>query len=210
MTPNTDALLSLHWWESVPNNVRRIQRFPAHIMDIPTTHRAVVIPNRWTHSPLLLFFTFSVFSFSHYLLSASLTFCPFQAMSLATKLFFSSNVISDLVFPILAAQELCQEGSTFDPAPSPILLVFSVLFLFLSLRCVFSSHMSSPLLSQWWTRGHKYTGRQRTFNIQQMAGAPHNVPVLPLPSKHKSSVILGDLAHAITSTVTSISHPLYF
>lgn len=172
MTPNTDALLSLQRRESVPNNVRGIQRFCSHIMDVPITHTELFLSPMEGHILLLLlFFTLSVFTFSRcfflFFLSGSLTFSPFQAMYLVTRLFYSEPfiVISHFVFPLVA--ELFQEGSTLtrhlfqsshqnSPNPFQVSSSTSVSALFLVLIRLL---LSCPFLSTV-SDGHWATGTQ--------------------------------------------------
>ena len=79
--------------ESVPNDVRGIQRFCSHTMEIPTTHGAALIPHGGTHTPAPIIFpslclSFQSLFFIYFFLSGSLTFSSFQAMYAATGLFF--------------------------------------------------------------------------------------------------------------------------
>lgn len=66
-----------------------------------------------------------------------------------------------------------------------------------------------PLHSQWWTLGHRDTGRQRTLNIQQMAGALLNLPMSLSPPKHKGTAMPGAPLHPLTRTATPINQIPY-
>lgn len=109
-----------------------------------------------------------------------------------------------------AAQELFQEVSTltrqlFQPSP-PVLFLKSQL-------CFQSPYVfSSPLLSSisgghWGLRPVRDTGRQRTINIQQMAGAPLNLPVTLAGQTQRPSATTG--LH-FTPTVTPINQIPHF
>lgn len=66
--------------ESASNDERGIQRFCSHIMEIPTTHKAVLIPNGGTHtSTPIIFHSLSFLSVAVFL-SASLTSSCLQVM----------------------------------------------------------------------------------------------------------------------------------
>lgn len=136
------------------------------------THRAVLIPHGGTHTPTPIIFHslclyFQPLFFFLFFLSGSLTFSPFQAMYLVTRLFYSEPfiVISHFVFPLVA--ELFQEGSTLtrhlfqsshqnSPNPFQVSSSTSVSALFLVLIRLL---LSCPFLSTV-SDGHWATGTQ--------------------------------------------------
>ncbi len=173
--------------ESVPNNAKGIWRFCSHIMEKPTTHRAVLIPHGRTHTSTPIIFHSPCLSFQP--LCFFVWSCNLQSFSghvFGHWAFFLSLSLSSLTwsFPQLLHRTLSR-SLHFDLTSLPIFLTkdFSVLFsplllqspssfqsphLFLSSPLLSSPLLSCPLLSlpsvtdtgcwgQWETQGHKET-----------------------------------------------------
>lgn len=89
LTPNTDALLSPQRQESGPNRGWGIQGLRAHIKDVPTTHRAVLIPQKGTHTPDPIIFHSHSFQALFFLCVRFSNLAVFQACVFGQQAFFS-------------------------------------------------------------------------------------------------------------------------
>lgn len=202
--------------ESVPNNVQGIQRFCSHIMEIPTTHRAVLIPHGRTHTPTPIIFHSLSLSFFHLLFFV--WFSNLQYLSchvFGHWAFFSEPYIfiCHLVFSLLAA--LFQDGSTLTRHffQSYLSNPFSVFLLYFSVSHVFSSHMSRLLLSSSWVGdGHWVLrpGDKGPPTFSRWLGLCLICRCHPHWQKHKSPALRGPPLHPLTQTVTPINQIPHF
>lgn len=155
-------------------------------MEIPTTHRALLIPHGGTHTSTPIIF--------HSFLSVFVWFSNLQSLTGHVfghwAFFFQRISLSSLTWPF---HSCCTATFStwlhFGPFqafaksfPVPLLRSVSI--------CLYTS-----LSDGHWVlrpvRGHGDRKRQRTPNIQQMAGAPLNLPMSPSLAKHKAWRYMG-------------------
>lgn len=191
MTSNTDALLSLRQQSQPLMMWVEFRDFCSHIIEIASTqsrsfplwmaHRlvSIIFPSLAVLSVALFFFFFVCFSdLRSFSSTGHQVFSP--RLSLSSLTWFLSFVPTEKSF-----------------YPHNILL-----------GCLRLRLFSVPTDGHWVLRPVGHAGRQRTPNIQQMAGAQLNLPMSPLLAKHKSPEPGEPPIHHLT--VTSIhQNPLF-